>query len=361
MSFLSFDDKRIECPRRPNKHKKNMSQIYQVRSGALAGFFPLVASLNGDPAKLLKAANIQPKQLEDVDTLITFESMVSLLELCASELHCPDFGLRLSEQQGLSTLGVLGMLMGKSTSVREAVLAAQRYMAIHSQGEFWRLDESQDLAIISRFNYFYGIESARQYVELGFGLCYRLLRLFIGAKFQGARLDFAHSPVSSLSRYRQFFAMEVSFNQEHSAIRFPRTLLDEPLQVFDQSNRQEMETYIAQLCERHSDDIEHQVRTLIMQTLGIQEHSLEHIASLLNMNKRTLQRKLAQQGLNFKDILTDVRMTLACWQLTSSDMSLTLMSEMLGYTDISAFSKAFKHQLSISPLQFRQQARQLKP
>ncbi len=337
-----------------------MNQIYQVRSGALTGFYPLVESLGGNPEALLKQAQIQPKQLQDVDTLIPFEAMVALLELCASKLQCPDFGLRLSEQQGLSTLGVLGMLMGKSNTVREAVLAAQRYMAIHSQGEFWRLDESQDLAIISRFNYFYGIESARQYVELGFGLCYRLLRLFIGAKFQGARLAFAHSPVSSHSRYRQFFAMDVAFNQEHSAIHFPRKLLDEPLEVFDQANRHEVEDYIAQLCDRHGDDIEHQVRTLIMQTLSIQEHSLEHIASLLNMNKRTLQRKLSKQGLNFQDILTDVRMTLACWQLTSSDMSLTLMSEMLGYTDISAFSKAFKQHLSISPLQFRQSNRQSK-
>ena len=103
----------------------------------------------------------------------------------------------------------------------------------------------------------------------------------------------------------------------------------------------------------HGDDIERQVRTLILQTMGIKEHSLDNIAALLHLHKRTLQRKLKDKGLYFKSILNEVRINTACWHLEASNMDITLISEILGYRDISAFSRAFKSEMKCSALQWR--------
>ena len=104
---------------------------------------------------------------------------------------------------------------------------------------------------------------------------------------------------------------------------------------------------------QYGDDIERQITTIILQTLGIQGMNLENVARLLNTNKRTLQRKLKAKHLSFKSILKEVRIKTAYWHLAASSMDITLLSEILGYSDISAFSKAFRQEAGLSPLQWR--------
>ena len=90
--------------------------------------------------------------------------------------------------------------------------------------------------------------------------------------------------------------------------------------------------------------------------MGLHDTNIDLVATMLNMNRRTLQRRLAKQGLTFKKLLADVRMSTACWHLQSSQLDITLLSEVLGYNDVSAFSKAFKQFAGISPLKWRKSA-----
>ncbi len=354
-TFLPFDDTYQII----NKNKKNpkMKKDYLIRSGALMGFDDLVNELGGDSGSLLAKVNISAYQLVDGDTMIPFEAMVMLLEHAAHDLNCPSFGLQLSTHQDLQALGNLGLLMKNCLTARDAILCAQRYMALHSPAEYWNLVEEECFSYINRFEHFHGISHARQYKELSFGLCLRLSNLLIGEHFRGIRLEFSHKPISDLKYYKQFFSMDVSFNQEHNRIILDNQFLSQPITGFNQQVRRQTEEYLSQLMALHGDDIEGQVRTLILQTMGIQEHTLDNIASLLNLHKRTLQRKLKDKNLNFKTMLNEIRIRNACWHLEASNIDITLLSEILGYSDISAFSRAFKSQMQCSALQWRKQAR----
>ena len=85
-----------------------MSIVYQVRSGALSGFLPLVGSLQGDADGLLTEVDLDREVLANPDRLIGIEQLASLLDNCAKRLDCPDFGLRLAGYQGIDMLGVRG-------------------------------------------------------------------------------------------------------------------------------------------------------------------------------------------------------------------------------------------------------------
>ncbi len=334
-----------------------MKQEYLIRSGALMGFDDLVKDLQGNAEALLTKVNLTADQLVDGDTMIPFEAMVMLLEHSATDLNCPSFGLQLSARQGLQALGSLGLLMKNCLTARDAIMCAQRYMALHSPAEYWNLVEEGPYSYVNRFEHFHGIGHARQYKELSFGVCLRLIHVLMGENVKGHRLEFSHKPISSLKYYRQFFAMDVSFNQEHNRLFFDSQYLARPITDFNQQVHQQVEDYLTQLLALHGDDIEHQVRTLILQTMGIQEHTLDNIANLLHMHKRTLQRKLKDKGLNFKSMLNEIRIRTACWHLEASNMDITLLSEILGYSDISAFSRAFKSQKQCSALQWRKKAK----
>ncbi len=337
-----------------------MKRQYLIRSGSLMGFSNLVNELGGDSKLLLSKVNLEHGDLLDGDNMIPLESMVLLLEHAARDLRCPSFGLKLSTHQDLQALGSLGLLLKSCVTVREAMMCAQRYLALHSPAEYWRFSDEGQFTYITRFEHFHGISHARQYKELSFGVCFHLAQALVGKNVKGYRLEFSHRPISALKLYRKFFAMDVSFNREYDRLIVDSKYLSHPIASFNEKIQHQVEYYLAKLLTLHGGDIERQVRTLILQTMGIKEHALDNIADLLNLHKRTLQRKLKNKGLNFKSILNEVRINTACWHLEASNMDITLLSEILGYRDISAFSHAFKSQMKCSALQWRKNKQQVK-
>jgi AraC-like DNA-binding protein len=331
-----------------------VKQDYLIRSGALDGFEQLVKDLNGDPETLLDKCGLSSQDLKAPDTMIPFNIMVELLELSASQLDKPDFGLTLGIQQDVDALGNLGLLMLHCTNVREALTSTQRYIAAHSQAEYWRLIELGDLAYLERFSVSQEVSHARQFKELSFGVCLKLMKTIIKGSVVMERLEFAHAPISDIAVYKRLFGCDVLFNQEHDRLVVKRHYLDYEIETLSTDNKQRLELGLLNALSQYGDDIERQITAIILQSLGGQTLNLESVAKLLNMNKRTLQRRLKVNQLSFKSILSNVRLKTACWHLEASSMDITLLSEILGYSDISAFSKAFKQETGLAPLKWRQ-------
>lgn len=325
-----------------------------IRTGALDGFEQLVKDLNGDPETLLDKCGLSSQDLKAPDTMIPFNIMVELLELSASQLDKPDFGLTLGIQQDVDALGNLGLLMLHCTNVREALTSTQRYIAAHSQAEYWRLIELGDLAYLERFSVSQEVSHARQFKELSFGVCLKLMKTIIKGSVVMERLEFAHAPISDIAVYKRLFGCDVLFNQEHDRLVVKRHYLDYEIETLSTDNKQRLEQGLLTTLSQYGDDIERQITAIILQSLGGQTLNLESVAKLLNMNKRTLQRRLKVNQLSFKSILSNVRLKTACWHLEASSMDITLLSEILGYSDISAFSKAFKQETGLAPLKWRQ-------
>ncbi len=330
-----------------------MKQDYLIRSGALAGYEQLVLNLNGDPEALLTHCNLSHEDLLLPDTMIPFKVMVELLELSAQQLNCPSFGLTLGIQQDVHALGNLGLLMLHCNNAREVLTCTQRYIAVHSQAEYWRLSEVGDLAFLERFSVSQEVSHAKQFKEQSFGVCLKLIKTIIKGSVSIERLEFAHTPVSDIATYKRLFGCDVLFNQEHDRVVVKRHYLDYEIESISTDNKLLLEQGLSKALSQYGDDLERKITALILQSLGIQDMTLENVATLLRMNKRTLQRKLKASDLSFKTILSNVRLKTACWHLEASSMDITLLSEILGYSDISAFSKAFKQDTGLSPLKWR--------
>ncbi|HRL94277.1 MAG TPA: AraC family transcriptional regulator [Pseudomonas sp.] len=330
-----------------------MSIVYQVRSGALSGFLPLVGSLQGDADGLLAVVGLDREVLANPDRLIGIEQLASLLDNCAKCLECPDFGLRLAGYQGIDMLGVLGRVLLTAPTLGAAFNAAQRFMALHNKAEHWRMREEGGLVCLHRIEHFYAIDNPRQYREMALGACCRLVRAFGGEAIRPLRAEFVHQPLAPLSRYRQFFGCEVLFNQEFDRLVYDPSVLQRPLLPPDGQLLAQVDDYVRDLLSRCEENLELQVRTLVSQTLGLQQHSLAHIAALLGLHPRTLQRRLLAENLQFKALVQDVKMKTASWYLSASSLEITQLADMLGYADIAAFSKAFRLSQGVSPSQWR--------
>ena len=326
---------------------------YLIRTSSLQGFDRLVTELGGDPEPLLAAYGLTVGSLRCERETMNIRDLVELLETTARRLGCPEFGMRLGASQDFRMLGPLGLLLQNCRTPREALHSARSFMFFHNQSEYWDYHSHGALTALQRYENFYDITDTRQYRELALSACYQLCRTLIGPGFRGVRLDLSHAPLSSPVTYRRYFHTDVAFNQEHDILWLETDLLDAPLRNQNETLKRAAMAYVTNQGQDHELDLVQQVRVLIQQTLGAQEASLENIASLLGLNPRTLQRRLKQHGVVFKALVNDVRIKSACWYLRSSNMDITLLSEMLGYSDVSAFSHAFRNAMGVSPMTWR--------
>jgi AraC-like DNA-binding protein len=332
-----------------------MTMHYELRSGSLTGFTELVATLAGDADALLAEVELDREVLRNPDRLIGTAQLVRLLDNSARQLQCADFGLRLASYQGIEMLGVLGKVLVSAPTLEYAFNAAQRFMALHNKAEYWRVQVESGLLYVYRVEHFFALDNTEQYREMAVGACYRLMRAFGGSDIRPRRVEFSHRAQASLKCYQQFFGCEVLFNQEFDRLVLDPAILQRPVLPSDGQTVAKIDDYLRNLLSHCANNLELQVRTLLTQTLGVQQHSLAHVASLLGLHKRTLQRRLQAENLQFKSVLQEVKINTACWHLAASSMTITQLSELLGYADVAAFSKAFRLRQQVSPAQWRKQ------
>ena len=329
---------------------------YSVRTGALSGFAVLVQEAGLDPQAILASAGLSLSDLAAAETLLPVSRLAALLNRAAEEPLLADAGLRLADRQGLEMLGMLGYQLARRDTLGQAFADVQRYMALHNRAEHWRLQINGGIAAIMRFEHSGLTMDLRHYHELAMANCCRLMQVLGGAELRPLRLEFAHRPRLERRIYRQYFACEVLFDQEQDRLLVPLEYLQRPV-VCKAEAGAASERFLAQLLAACEDDLQLQVSSLIQQMLGTQQHSLEHIAALMKLQPRTLQRRLEQAGIIYRQLVTDVRMQLACHHLGASDIDITLLSAALGYSDVSAFSRAFRSRFGCAPRVWRQQHR----
>jgi AraC-like DNA-binding protein len=330
-----------------------MSIRYEVRSAALTGLAAEVERLDGDLHGLLACAEMSCTSLDDGDGLIQIEQLIRLLSLASVQLQCPDLGLRVASHQGLDMLGLLGRLLVREPDLQAAFTAAQRYLALHNKAEHWQLLPLEGRIQVRRIEHFFAVEGAQQYREMAIAAYARLVRAIGGDDLRPLRVAFSHSPVAPRPRYRQHLGCEVLFDQEYDCLVYDARVLQRPVLAMARDDAQRLDEQLRERLENLQDSLELQVRSLIVQTLGMRQHSLGHIAELLGQHPRSLQRRLRSEGLKFKQLVHQVKMDSAGWQVQASSMPLTLLADVLGYADQAAFCKAFRNHYGQSPSRWR--------
>ncbi len=95
------------------------------------------------------------------------------------------------------------------------------------------------------------------------------------------------------------------------------------------------------------------VRALIAERLAEGRIGVDAIASQLNMSRHTLYKRLKEENLTFQGLLDDVRREQALHYLREPERPLAEVAELLGFSELSAFSRAFKRWMGKAPAEFR--------
>jgi AraC-like DNA-binding protein len=172
------------------------------------------------------------------------------------------------------------------------------------------------------------------------------------------RIEFIHPKPAYVQSYLAFFGCPVHFSTGHTVLVFSHEQLALPLITAD--------AVMAVFHDRYAEErVIHlggspftlQTRRLITQLLPEDEPSRKLIAQMLNLNERTLQRRLLAENIFFKDVLDDVRCNLAEMYLANRNITLQETAGLLGFSEQSSFNRAARRWFGCSPSEMRGQLR----
>ncbi|MBN9405065.1 MAG: AraC family transcriptional regulator ligand-binding domain-containing protein [Burkholderiales bacterium] len=186
----------------------------------------------------------------------------------------------------------------------------------------------------------------------------RSIRRSAGTDWRPQRVMLAAPTPRDTAAYQHFFEAPVVFNTMESGLSFGAQTLDQPIST---ANPRLYHDFYTQLKGRmpactEPDLLPEALKAWVIYAAGEGRSSLEHAAADFGVTPRTLQRRLKDQGIGFQNLLAQARMDKARQLLANSPMSITRIAEQLGFSETSAFTRAFRHHTRLSPRAFRQTA-----
>lgn len=339
--------------RAPRPAKNAMPAIATIRSSTLGDFKRMALALSLDPLALMKQAGIHPRYLEDSDLPVPVRAVNDLFEITALTSGIDDFGLRVAENRGLPDLGPVTLVLREEETFRAALQTLIAFMHLHTDAAYLHLLEGEH-PILTVDIIFEGSGHRRQILDGSVATIVTLIRWLLGERWTPASICFMHSRPSNVARYERFFRCPIDFNHELNGIVLHREDLDKKLPASSPAMRRHLQRYKQSMAASGSSESYLQrVTQIIGLLLSRGEARVDIVARHLNVDPRTLNRRLAREGLNYSAVLESVRKNVAVQHLRDGNRPLSDIAELVGFGSLSAFSSWFHHAFDCAPSTWR--------
>lgn len=324
-----------------------------VRAAALSNFAEVARQVGLNPIQVLREVGLDPRVLDDPDLRISATTVAELLDIAAERSGCVTFGLRMAESRQLANFGAMSLLITHQPTVRDAMAAITSYRHLLNESLAASVEDCGDLVILREELLVETNRSLRQAYELAIGTLFRMIRALLGPRWRPLSVNFTHPAPADLNVHRRILGADVQFGSEFNGIVCMSADLDRPNPAADPALAQYAKQFIDTLPFADRKSTTHEVCKAIYLLLPLGGAGIGGVAQSLGLNVRTLQRRLEAESEAFSDLVNGVRRDLVVRYLESRTYSLTRIAEMLGYGQLSSFTRWFIGQFGVSPSQWR--------
>jgi len=313
--------------------------------------------LRGHPAKrLLAQVGLEERSLNADGARIPFAKHAAFFELAAEATRDGCLGLHFGQTRDTRDAGLIGYVGLSSPTLMDAIKNMCRYRRVSSDALEVEIDALEERGRLRWW--FRGLTSqrSRQFLEFWATNALRSFREMSGRNVTPASLSFAHPRTEDIKEFERFFGCSVSFGCQENIIEMK--LSDLHLQLVATDNRllAVLRRYCEEVLTRHSTPpplLVERVERLIADRLAHGEAKLDNVATEMGMSSPSLSGKLAALDTSFSGIVESLRKDLALRCLQEHHLSLTEITFLLGYTEVSTFTHAFKRWTGSAPTAFR--------
>ena len=307
-----------------------------------------------DSTAMLKRHGIDPALLRDPDARIPSSAWDAVTREAAEHIPDPAFGLLAARCWHPSNLGALGYAWLTSSTLRTALGRLVRYWRLLGEASTGRLEESSAGLMLVVERQAPDPATNEIVVDFAMSLITDMCRMNAGSTLRPAAIHLHRARPKDRGAYRRFYGCTVHFDADEDAITLSYRDVDRTL---PSSNRQIAATMdhilVERLAQLDKTDVVARCQAHLLDQLSSGDVSEDTMAEQLHMSRRTLQRKLADSDLTYKQLVDDTRRDLAMRHLDDPRHSITDVTFLLGFSQQSAFTRAFKRWTGMSPSEYR--------
>jgi AraC-like DNA-binding protein len=306
----------------------------------------LFASVGLDPAILLQSTG-----------RISMPDAGKFVRKAVALTGMPDLGIRIGATAPTRALQIVGPMLESAPTMRSAIALYQRYGGLIIDGARFDLLESGTIATIRYVPPQISQDFARFVAEVAIAFAHRIALALVGPGESAEVVRFQHARPESVAAYETLFECDLEFETAHNEVVFDARLLDRPQIHID-----------APLCgalQRRADEmlamldagtsLEDRVRALLAMEPDLTSLPVDAAAARLGMGSRTFQRRLGREGASWSSLLEEEQKRRACTALERSAEPIKELAYRIGFSEPSAFHRAFKRWTGMTPSEYRRQ------
>jgi len=305
-----------------------------------------------DSSAILRKAGIEHTLRNDPLDRLPHTTITRLFELSVEATGDPYFGLSVARSMQASNIHALGYSLSCSSTLLDFCQRLVRYYRLLSQAAYYFIEEDEDeIRLVGQLL----VDICNETQDAFVGFLVQFMRILHTRDFAPIRVEFNRSePKFGPEPFVDFFGCPVEFESEEIILHFNRDDMTLPLTGANPELAQYNDNLIVDYLTRlEQNDIVSLVESKLIKFMSSGHVTKEMVASELHMSASTLKLKLAQQGTGFQEVLDNARKTLSLSYMSQSDITISEIAYLLGFTETSSFSRAFKRWTGQSPSQYQ--------
>src|SRR5215472_7054679 len=308
---------------------------------------------------LLKEVGLQKADLSSPENRLPQAAVLNLIERAADLTGDPSYGLRLGASRDPRDRGLLGFVALNSPTLMDAMTNMQRFYKIAREGGEFEI-ERKGAQVALRFRVADpALRGLRHDSEFLAATIVRGCRDLTCQTIFPVRAEFIHDRPSGSIEYANILGCPVKFGSDWDAVIYTEETTRLPVMGADAKLLEILEATCLKLLgpAPKARDLVRELQQLIIERLPTGSTSIDSIAKELSMSSKTLERRLAEQGQSFSALLDRTRFNAVTHYLEETDMRLTQVAYLAGYTEPAALVRAFKRWTGKTPSKFRERPR----
>ncbi|MCP8466298.1 AraC family transcriptional regulator [Pseudomonas sp. ZM23] len=323
-----------------------------IRGTAFLQFGELLSEEGASLREHLAPHRVDPEVVGNFDRKLSYRSLAQIFEGSAHAVRMPELGMELAARQGSSLLGPLQHLAHSAPTVGDGLVSVLRYMHIYSPSIHYRLERRPNRALLYFDNVLPRTEEIPQIVEKSVLQGKLLISELLGASFRPRTVLLRHQPQAAPEVYRRYFGCQVLFGQDHNALSLPPETLLRSCVQHDPALHAITRFYL-EASSKAENDLQAKVEQHIQALLPRSRCNLQQVARSFGLHPRTLQRRLAGDGIDFEGYLEQIRRRQAEQMLCNTSLSVSQIARELGYCHTASFCRAHLRWFDMPPLELR--------
>ncbi len=307
-----------------------------------------------DPGLLFREVGLDTTLMDESRGRFPLNHTLAAWTRAAELIPDPCFGLEAAKHWHPGDFHALGCAFGASSTLHSALRRLCRYVTVLHDAIDLEVNERGEEVELAGVGKFYKERMVVAAADAVWAIIMDICRINYPGVLDPIRVSLTRPEPACASAFLEFYRCPVSFGAAVPGLVFPRSVLDRPLTARNREIARNNDLVLsAFLATLRQDDLLSRVKVALIEELPSGKPTDDSVASALFMSARTLQRRLAAEGTSFSQLLEVVRRELAEGYIADASLPISEIGFLLGFSEVSGFSRAFKRWTGASPTAYR--------